>query len=270
MINTIATYVFATVEEAIASGTTLCKTANDAGIFLREDDPTRDRLTLKRVRRESKDWLKAVRKQIDTMSVGDALKLLGTYDSVHRVAYCTPADPTFLNRYTMAAFESRIRGNKEVDPYILYRQINAGIARRDPLYLGRPLQWSTTVLDRWYKDITGANTGTSSCGTTTVSREVEGATLSDTLQKAAILMETDLWFYEGANQKAFKQRLFISLRPLFYKADQLDDRTLGALNAFLHSSCPYIGRGRYNDYRQMIGRIFLTEMTLSQSNLTIG
>ena len=269
MITTIATYVFATVEEAIASGTTLCKTANDAGIFLRDDDPTRDRLTLKRVRRESKDWLKAVRKQIDIMPVGDALKLLGTYDSVHRVAYGTPADPTFLNRYTMAAFESRIRGNKEVDPYILYRQINAGIARRDPLYLGRPLQWSTTILDRWYKELSGSYS-TFSCGATTVSREVEGATLYDNLQKAAILMETDLWFYEGANQKALKQRLFTSLRPLFYKQDQLDDRILGALNTFLNSSCPYIGQGMYNDYRQMIGMVFLTEKTLSQSNRTEG
>ena len=217
MITTIATYVFATVEEAIASGTTLCKTANDAGIFLREDDPTRDRLTLKRVRRESKDWLKAVRKQIDTMPVGDALKLLGTYDSVHRVAYGTPADPTFLNRYTMAAFESRIRGNKEVDPYVLYRQINAGIARRDPLYLGRPLQWSTTILDRWYKELSG-NYSTFSCGHNSSGKESDKAadSLYDRLQKASILMETDLWAYEGANQKAFKQQLYDKCRTLSY------------------------------------------------------
>ena len=121
------------------------------------------------------------------------------------------------------------------------------------------------MLDRWYKDITGTNAGSFSRGAAT-----EGTTLYDLLQKVAILMETDLWFYEGAGQKAFKQHLFTSLRPLFYKADQLDDRTLGALNAFLNSSCPYIGQGMYNDYRQMIGRRFLTEMTLSQSNLTIG
>ena len=231
MINTIATYVFTTVEEAIASGTALCKMANDAGIFLREDDPTRDRLTLKRVRRESKDWLKAVRKQIDIMPVGDALKLLGTYDSVHRVAYGTPADPTFLNRYTMAAFESRIRGNKEVDPYILYRQINAGIARRDPLYLGRPLQWSTTILDRWYKELSGSYANQSgginnrSKGSTNLNegcRSFNGGssnasdTLYDRLQKASILMETDLWVYEGANQKAFKQQLYDKYRTLSY------------------------------------------------------
>ena len=165
----------------------------------------------------------------------------------------------------LADFEARIRGDKSIDPYLLYRGINAGIAKCDPCYLGRPLQWSTAMLDRWYKDITGANTGTYSRDAST-----EGTTLYDLLQKAAILMETDLWFYEGANQKAFKQRLFTSLRPLFYKADQLDDRTLGALNAFLHSSCPYIGQGMYNDYGQMIGRVFLTEKTLSQSNRTVG
>ncbi len=217
MITTTATYGFATVEEAIASGTTLCKTANDAGIFLREDDPTRDRHTLKRVRRESKDWLKAVRKQIDTMSVGDALKLLGTYDSVHRVAYCTPADPTFLNRYTMAAFESRIRGNKEVDPYILYRQINAGIARRDPLYLGRPLQWSTTILDRWYKELSGSySTFSGGHNRSGKGGDKPADTLYDRLQKASILMETDLWAYEGANQKAFKQQLYDKCRTLSY------------------------------------------------------
>ena len=231
MITTIATYVFATVEEAIASGTTLCKTANDARIFLREDDPTRDRLTLKRVRRESKDWLKAVRKQIDIMPVGDALKLLGTYDSVHRVAYGTPSDPTFLNRYTMAAFESRIRGNKEVDPYILYRQINAGIVRRDPLYLGRPLQWSTAILDRWYKELSGSysnqsgginnrSKGSTNLNTGCCSFNGEASKVADTLydrlQKASILMETDLWVYEGANQKAFKQQLYDKCRTLSY------------------------------------------------------
>ena len=243
MINTIATYGFATVEEAIASGTALCKTANDAGIFLREDDPARDRLTLKRVRRESKDWLKAARKQIDTMSVGDALKLLGTYDSVHRVAYGIPADPTFLNKHTMAAFESRIRGNKEVDPYILYRQINAGIARRDPLYLGRPLQWSTTILDRWYKELSGSYS-TFSCGQNRSGKESDKAadSLYDRLQKASILMETDLWAYEGANQKAFKQHLFATIRPLFYKVEQLDSQALSALTAFLRSSRPYMSQ----------------------------
>ena len=221
MITTITTYGFTTVEDAIASGTALCKTANDAGIFLREEDPARDRLTLKRVRRESKDWLRAVRKQIDTMPVGDALKLLGTYDSVHRVAYGTPADPTFLNRYTIAAFESRIRGNKEVDPYVLYRQINAGIARRDPLYLGRPLQWSTTILDRWYKELSGSYSNPSG-GINNRSKGGDKPTdsLYDRLQKASILMETDLWAYEGANQKAFKQHLFATIRPLFYKFDQ--------------------------------------------------
>lgn len=155
----------------------------------------------------------------------------------------------------LADFEARIRGDKSIDPYLLYRGINAGIAKRDPRYLGRPLQWSTSMLDHWYKDITGATPGNS---------------LYDLLQKAAILMETDLWFYEGADQKAFKQRLFTSLRPLFYKADRLDDRILDALNAFLHSSCSYIGQVMYNDYRQMIGRIFLTEKTLSQSNRTVG
>ena len=231
MINTIATYGFATVDDAIASGTALCKTANDAGIFLREDDPTRDRLTLKRVRRESKDWLKAVRKQRDTMPVGDALKLIDTYDSVHRVAYGTPADPTFLNRYTMAAFESRIRGNKEVDPYVLYRQINAGIARRDPLYLGRPLQWSTTILDRWYKELSGSysnqsgginnrSKGSTNLNTGCCSFNGEASKVADTLydrlQKASILMETDLWVYEGANQKAFKQQLYDKCRTLSY------------------------------------------------------
>ncbi|MBD5281030.1 MAG: hypothetical protein HDS35_10900 [Bacteroides sp.] len=217
MITTITTYGFTTVEDAIASGTALCKTANDAGIFLREDDPARDRLTLKRVRRESKDWLKAVRKQIDTMSVGDALKLLDTYDSVHRVAYGTPADPTFLNRYTMAAFESRIRGNKEVDPYILYRQINAGIARRDPLYLGRPLQWSTTVLDRWYKELSGGySTFSGGHNRRGKGGDKSADSLYDRLQKASILMETDLWAYEGANQKAFKQQLYDKYRTLSY------------------------------------------------------
>ena len=138
----------------------------------------------------------------------------------------------------LADFEARIRGDKSIDPYLLYRGINAGIAKRDPRYLGRPLQWSTSMLDRWYKDITGTNAGSFSRGAAT-----EGTTLYDLLQKVAILMETDLWFYEGANQKAFKQRLFASLHPLFYRTDQLDSRTRSALTTFLSSSRPYMPVG---------------------------
>ena len=135
----------------------------------------------------------------------------------------------------LADFEARIRGDKSIDPYLLYRGINAGIAKRDPRYLGRPLPWSTAMLDRWYKDITGTNAGSFSRGAAT-----EGTTLYDLLQKVAILMETDLWFYEGAGQKAFKRRLFTSLRPLFYRAEQFDSRTLAALTTFLSSSRPYM------------------------------
>ena len=154
----------------------------------------------------------------------------------------------------LADFEARIRGDKSIDPYLLYRGINAGIAKRDPRYLGRPLQWSTSMLDRWYKDITGANPGSSSHGATTAPREVEGTTLYDLLQKAAILMETDLWFYEGANQKAFKQRLFTSLRPLFYKADQFDSRTLSALSTFLSSSRPYMPQDIFASCVALLGK----------------
>ena len=154
----------------------------------------------------------------------------------------------------LADFEARIRGDKSIDPYLLYRGINAGIAKRDPRYLGRPLQWSTSMLDRWYKDITGANTGSSSHGASTASREVEGATLYDLLQKAAILMETDLWFYEGANQKAFKQHLFTSLRPLFYKTDQFDSRTREALTTFLSSSRPYMPKDIFASCVTLLGK----------------
>ena len=139
----------------------------------------------------------------------------------------------------LADFEARIRGDKSIDPYLLYRGINAGIAKRDPRYLGRPLQWSTSMLDRWYKDITGANTGSS---------------LYDLLQKAAILMETDLWFYEGADQKAFKQRLFTYLRPLFYKADQFDSRTRSAITTFLGSSRPYMPQDIFVSCVALLGK----------------
>ena len=149
----------------------------------------------------------------------------------------------------LADFEARIRGDKSIDPYLLYRGINAGIAKRDPRYLGCPLQWSTAMLDRWYKDITGANTGSSSRGATT-----EGTTLYDLLQKTAILMETDLWFYEGANQKAFKQRLLTSLRPLFYKAEQFDSRTRSALTTFLSSSRPYMPQDLFASCVALLGK----------------
>ncbi len=243
----------ASAEDLLSTGTALCQTANEAGLFL-QDEASRDKVVLKRVRREMKDWLKSVRKQIDSLTPGEALSLLSTYDMAHRALYGIPADPDFLNKYTMAAFEARIRGNKEVDPYILYRRINAGLSRRDPLYFGRPLQWSTTILDRWYKDLTSYTHASSRIASPSASRIVSSSStpkaypsannadsLYDLLSKASILMETDLWVYEGASQKAFKQRLFTSLRPSLYALpSSLDPLTRKALKTFLSSSRRYL------------------------------
>ena len=212
------------VEALKSLATRICETANSAGIFLHEGDPDRDRATIKLTRRCAKDWLKAIRKNIDAMSEADALELLPSFDTLHRVAYGMAADSEFINRHVMAAFESRIRGNKDVDPYALYRQISAGLRRRDPIYFGRPLAWQTNILDRWYKEAVSYNQ----------------EAIYDRIKKATILMETDLWVYEGAGQKAFKQNLFATLRPLYYSMATFDPKTSRALVTLLNSSRHYL------------------------------
>ena len=93
-------------------------------------------------------------------------------------------------------FNARMGGDNTVDVYALFRDISAGINRPGGrALLGKPLQWSAVMLDRWHKEF---RKGVSHSATS----------LYDTLQRVSILMESDLWAFESRNESAFKETLF--------------------------------------------------------------
>ena len=97
-------------------------------------------------------------------------------------------------------FNARISGDTTVDVYSLFRDISSAINRPGGrALLGKPLQWSAVMLDRWHKEF---RKGVSDSATT----------LYDTLQRVSILMESDLWAFETRNEATFKETLFLNHR----------------------------------------------------------
>ncbi len=260
---------FSDIEDVTGFALLICQAASYGGLFL--DDRNKPLLT--RVRKAAKDWVHAIRQRIDNISVADALTIINIFDPVHRIAYGTPADSAFINRYTLAAFDAYIRPNKPaaapvtqpapkpaiatqtlfedkpaaatkqpaaaytkpVDVYTLLWQIKLGLNRKDRAYFFRPLQWYTTSLDRWYNDFSTPSTPPS-------------LTPYDTIQRVSILLQTDLRPYKLPNQDAFKQRLFNTHRHLLDNPSTYDLPTLKALYNLLTSSQSYFSEDDFDDY----------------------
>lgn len=176
----------------------LITAANNAGIFGLNCRNKTQNNTLQTV---AKEWIRQTDKVIDSHAPADALEVISFYDLIHRIAYGRPALPEIINRHVLRAFDSMIRGDKDIDRYTLFRQIALGLNRKDKAYTGRPLQWHSICLDRWH---TQFNSGFSS----------EPLSEYDTIQRVSILLESNLWILEAENETAFKQLLFNNHRHL--------------------------------------------------------
>ena len=129
-------------------------------------------------------------------------------------------------------FNARISGDNTVDVYALFRDISSAINRPGGrALLGKPLQWSAVMLDRWHKEF---RKGVSDSATT----------LYDTLQRVSILMESDLWAFETRNEATFKQTLFLNHRHLL-EQPSTDPKTRAAQSALLTVSMPYLDPSQY-------------------------
>lgn len=159
------------------------------------------------LRKIARNWLREVDKVIDGMTPSEAFKVIPCYDAVHRIAYRTGAFSNFLNKYILQAFESMIRGDKTVDRYDMFRQISAGIKRGDKAYFGRPLQWQSLTLEKWYRQF---RSGTG----------LEDLSERDIAERVSILLETDLWAFDPRNQSAFKHHLLTTYRPYLTPSSQ--------------------------------------------------
>ena len=141
-------------------------------------------------------------------------------------------------------FNARIGGDNTVDVYALFRDISSAINRPGGrALLGKPLQWSAVMLDRWHKEF---RKGVSDSATS----------LYDTLQRVSILMESDLWAFETRNESAFKETLFLNHRKyLDSMLPPKHNELTKALQSFLLSSAPYLTFEEYTAYDTQIRRL---------------
>lgn len=78
------------------------------------------------------------------------LRLLPHFEALHIAAWQSPAPRTLLNRNYLRAFSARIEGNTQVDEELLFAAISRAInLRRDPDFMGKPLQWYALTIERW-------------------------------------------------------------------------------------------------------------------------
>lgn len=209
---------FDNVDNVTESASQMLASANELGLFMSQT--SRQSREAMRLVGEATAWISNVRKQIDSYPVGKALALIDVYDLLHRVTYRRPADRGFVNDIILRAFEARIHGDTSVDEYMLYRAIRSGIGRKDKAFFNRPLQWFCLTEESWYNEAVNG---------------YDRSRLSDydILNRATILLETDLFAFEGSNQTAFKRRLLNSTRHYLDNYTAPDPKTHLAVNRYL-------------------------------------
>ncbi len=191
-LSDIATADFDIIDEVIGAASQTIEKANELGLFMSKS--SRQSREAVQLIRETAVWLINVKNRIDSYSAADALRLADVFDIMHRIASQRPADTTFINRIVLRAFEARIHGDKTVDEYILYRAIKAAVNRRDKAFLSRPLDWLCISEERWYNEAT-------------LGYEHTVLSAYDIINRSSILLESDLFAYEGRNQMEFKRQL---------------------------------------------------------------
>ena len=210
---------FSNVADISSFASLILSQANFLGIFSGKDSDFSDARELRMV---AKRWLQRTGEVMPVSTAGEALTLSDYYDLVHRVGFGKAADNNFLDRYRIRAFEAYIRGDRSVDQYTLYHVVANEVSRRNPLFLGRPLQWMALCIEEWYEQF---RNGT------------KHLTLSDydVLQRVTILLGSDLFAFCGSQQETFKHRLVQSYLPLTEKIADMDSITQKSLLMFVRS-----------------------------------
>lgn len=184
--------IFYSLDNTIEEARKIFNQANDLFLFL--PDTSRQTREARKVLRNAFDWVKTVEGHLKFYSVGDALKLTDAYDLIHRIAYNQPVKKETINKIILIAFDALIRGDKDVDQYVLFKTIERRARQHEQAFLDKPLTWTCRCLDEWHKQAV---------------KGFDRTSLSDydILSRVNILLDADLFAFEGRNQKAFKQRL---------------------------------------------------------------
>ncbi len=216
---------FDNVDVVTESASQMLASANELGLFMSQT--SRQSVNARRFVEDATVWISNVRKQIDAYPIGKALALIDVYDLLYRITYQHPADRNFVNGIILKALEARIHGDRSVDEYVLYRAIRSGIGRKDKAFFDRPLQWLCLTEESWYNEAVNG---------------YDRSRLSDydILNRAAILLETDLFAFEGSNQTTFKRRLLNNTRHYLDNYTAPDPKTHLALNRYLSTSANFL------------------------------
>ncbi len=218
----------------------LCQAGSDCGMTSADFRPSRES---NEVRRVAAEVICNLDRLMPSMTPADAFLLVDAYDLAHRLAYAAPADVDTLNAYVLRAFDAMLRGDNAVDRYDMFRTIRRAISRRDRAYFDRPLQWTVFIEEQWYREAKASlsSSAPAGCG--------KGAVTDyDIINRTAILLQSDLYAYEGSRQSAFKQALFARHRHYLDVPGAEDATYATALRHLLSASAPYLSPSTYTAY----------------------
>ena len=213
----LSTVDFSDVDEINDCAYKLINVGNSIGIFL-SATPLQSREAMQ-VYQVARRWVNTVKRQLQIMQSAVAMRLVESYEIMHRLAFNTSAKNEELNGIKLAAFDAMIHGDREVDEYIMFRVIRNAVRQREKVFLDKPLTWSCITEERWFKEAI---------------QGFDHTKLSDydIISRITILLESDLFAYEGSNRDQFKQTLVNQHRHYLEGYTTPDRRTENALNGF--------------------------------------
>lgn len=231
------------IEDVIGFAMLIMAEANERELFMiRSPRQSREAIELKTI---AQKWTNTVKRLLKTSLLGDVLRLLDTYEIIHNLAYDRPVDAHLISEYKLRAFEAYLnRQDKSIDQYDLFNAINAELSRRNPLFLGKPLDWISLSIEYWLKNFRNV-------------RGIKSQGAYDVIRQITILLKEDLWLYEPG-QDAFKHRLFEATRHYFDDLEDLSACDLRALRQLLYSSVKYLPTSAWTYYDQTLTSALLT------------
>lgn len=203
--------------------------------------------TSRQLLQKSKEWIKTIENNITATPVHELIVALSGFDLIHRITFRTPASSAFIGGCSLKSFNERIRGNRLISDTDLYSAISDRIQFRDKAFFDKPLQWQCLTSSEWYNEC--KSTG-----------KFRNSSLEQSLHKARILLDKDLFAFTGRNQEPFKRMLYNNYLSSLTVNGSENAETLRAKLAFLRSN-----RQRFNSIRQAytIEQNLLTALTQS-------
>lgn len=238
---------FSSSEEAIRYAMLLCIASREAATLI----PSGNLSSITRIRRSSRQWIEKAEQSLPGYTPGEALETIVAYDFIHRLAYNATPIPDLIDRHVLRAFEAMLQGDPAINKFTLFRRISFGLRRKSPLYTGRPLKWQSHQLARWHKEIKNNLNHQGDIN------NPNNQSNKEDIEKISILLESDLFPFEGTNEVAFKQTLFSTHRHLL---DQATEKSQGnsrlsllrSLEHLLFHSIPYLPEPEYLQYKTEI------------------